>query len=803
MIRYIPLLICTLLLAESTVEQNAKDYRNVKNQSKAVVKSTVKESVGGEDTKKWTPRDWQKNSGVNSNSVIGNNQMRMQGMTGGANIGSNPNLMTTEGIQKDTNFKDDASLNAFTGDTINNIISSSTSHNATANLFKKDITCYITRDIPIRHKCSFTGLIYGDGINQDGLKAKNQCESECYEQFEASEIISEGSIPNISLETMTISTPTEEEFITYKETDAYKNAATDKEREELEHTFLYRDNEKELELNSIYSLTSLSFTTQINDDKFVYMTASYIDKKTNMIYPIINNIKINKNQEYKFNVGNVAKSIKIKIWSESTDVSFAMKNISLNYDGGSYICSHLQDISRYFGGDYAYVCPSGRVKELNKGYKNYRICEDYGTVGDNYDGTFSTQKEANTICKKNYECTVDIKVLNTDILKTFREGCIEGQENCEEDTCKQLRLNGNMIVEENVFDAGTKPIQTIVNGNQIPGVQRPRILLQDDVAFSKRTAEELKDEAYQNMLSAKTFKSTNVTIGENTKSSSAYNIGISQNGSYANNARRALIWLYKPASNEVDNGNKKFYSIFDVIVEKKIKNENGKTEKIKDRIFYLKIDDYHLKPFARYKNWAKNVALINEDGNGEFENSKLETSALKYASFNTSTNTWYTHSKTMQAEYFKNEEITLEEKPFLRIGIISNMMTMLNDFKGIVRSITKEGPIEKYNYIGDYTASGEHVLKVTNYCFIKDSTETLTYKDIVELIENKEIKPIYDSLEYGKMQKDVEDDTGSIGGDIQLYMYGKDTSKTGFTRIFPKKEDVGKAGFIYLFAVEE
>ena len=69
------------------------------------------------------------------------------------------------------------------------------------------------------------------------------------------------------------------------------------------------------------------------------------------------------------------------------------------------------------------------------------------------------------------------------------------------------------------------------------------------------------------------------------------------------------------------------------------------------------------------------------------------------------------------------------------------------------------------------------------------------------MIDNNEIKPIYDSLSFDKYAKDIQSDSNNTN--TQIYLYGKKESKTGFVRIFPKKEDIGKNGFIFIFAVEE
>lgn len=783
------------------VERKAQENRKIDTQQGTVI-STVKEPVGGEDTKQWTSKDWQNNSQTDS-SLIGNTSMRTQSMPGMSfGVGGNPNNMTTKGLQEESSLADEPSIHAWTEDTMNNIISSSTSHSSLQAISSDTVKCYISRDIPIRYKCSHTGLLYGDSINGDGFVAKNQCESECYEQYEASEIIEEGSFENVSVSDINLATATQEELDEFLESDAYINETDEAVKKQLKKEFLYKEFETEITLNSIYVLNTITFKNVIQGSH-IYMDIFYINKYDTEL-PLVSAYKLQGEGQIEYPVNQIVKKIKFKVYGGEVDTTALIENISLNYNGGAYICSHLQDLSTRNAGDFAYICPSGKIKTLQKGYKTYKICEDYGTVGDNLDGTFSTAQEANSICKKNYSCKIDVTLMTTTALQNFREGCIQGQSNCEADTCKNLRLTNAMIVDENVFDAGTQPIKTIVSGTQVKGAKRPRILLREDLTFQQRTAQELKDEAYKNMLDGKTFALSEVTVGEDTQESSAYNIGISNSGTYAGSAKRALFWLLKPRAFDVDSGIKKFYSVFDVVVERKVANAEGGSDKIKDRIFYIKTGASDvLKPFARIKDWARNVITEDADGNINYENYILETNSLKFEFFDNTQQKWITHSSSLTAEYFERDEITLTDKPYLRKRIISDIGNLIYFFTGTVKRITKDGPFETKHYTGSFDGTGEVVVKVTNYNFLRDDSQSLTYAQIVEMIENKEIEPIYDSLEYGAMAQDVRDDTGKIAQDIQLYLYGHDNKKTGYARIFPKKEDVGKTGFIYLFAVEE
>jgi len=134
--------------------------------------------------------------------------------------------------------------------------------------------------------------------------------------------------------------------------------------------------------------------------------------------------------------------------------------------------------------------------------------------------------------------------------------------------------------------------------------------------------------------------------------------------------------------------------------------------------------------------------------------------------------------------------------------LVSELNNIVYLFPGVVKSITKNGPIETKIFTGKFDGTGETVSKVTSYVYYTND-ETILYHDFVSKIDNEEIQPIYDSIAFNTYKKDVTNDSGVEGGDIQMFLYGKKEEKTGFVRVLPKKADVGKHGFLFIFAVEE
>jgi hypothetical protein len=801
-------------------EVMAETNRSLKNQNQVEVETTIKIPSASEEsstfdsetetrTPNWTMKNWQKHmqdNGLGTHS-IGATQLNTRKMAGSELTNTaNPNMMRYDSIQNNQEYSDIDSLNSFNDDLVNSMVSKTTSHDVTKDIFETTIKCYITRDLPITYKCGYTGLRYGDNINNDGFVAKNECEDECYEQYDSLEVIKEGDISNITMQDIALTTPTSQELAdNITNQDFYINNTDESQKALIKQNYLKRVVSRDINISSIYNLTRITFNVELDVGKYVYATLRYVNQKDEDI-AVFYNYKITSSDSFNFPINQVVKHVSLEVVADVEDVNLEIKDITLNYEGGSYICPHLQDISNKEPGQFAYLCPSGNtVNIVANGYQNYTLCRDYGTVGDNGDGTFSRYEMANNVCQEKHECKIDLNYINTTLLYGFREGCIQGQSGCSDadETCKELRIEKNSILNERVFDANSKIRETIVNEAQVAGVQRPRVLLNEDVSFQERTAEELKDEAYENMLQNKTYRKSKYRLNENTHFSESFAIGMS-GGNYQGTSIRSLYWQFKPKAYDIEK-DKKYYAIFDVLVRRKVINQMGKYDTIKDRIIYLKTDENndYMKPIAKISNWGSDEEYLDDEGNVKIRHAENPQAYWEYKSFNTSTNQWFSHPLSQTAEYFKHDTLTLDNKPYERIKVINNLTNAVYIFPGIIRSRVTNGAYQTDIYTGNFDGNAEVVQKIVNYNLMLPGNEVLTYQNIVNMIENKEIEPTYDSIRYGTMKKNLLDDTEQAGDDIQLYMYGDINKKTAYLRAFPRKEDVGKYGFLYIFAVDE
>lgn len=742
-----------------------------KDLTKAKVIKTYKDATGNEKIKNWNNKDWEANMRRNGNMDTGSiakSQSFFKSIKGSDNAFSgNPNEMNTQKLQEDDSLKDVKSVNAFDKKLENSIIAANNKRTTAKLKIQETIKCYITRDIPIKYRCEKTGLVYGGAINSDGKSAKVSCDSECYEQYSCIDV-----------------NPTALE--TYK---SIKDIELTKES-------LFEEINETADINK--TVKDITFTvSNDSDSKYIYLDVSYFDKEY-IERKVYSKFFIKEKKEMKVLVGTHANAVKIKLYSKKKEDTAVITDIKINYKkDNKYVCPVLQDISTKNPADFAYVCPSGKIETFNVGSTSYTICADYGVIGENNDGTFNNLSSCKSVCKKNFECQLDKTSISSTTIQNFREGCIEGQTNCEKDTCKKLRISGNMILNENVFDAGFNMTKTIVNGTVTNAEKRPKMLLRDDIDFQIRNQEEWKDEAYSNMINEGTYKSTKMKLNEDTEVSQGFNIGIKENtidSSTQGYYKRGLMWVLKPKSSDVENGTFRFYAILSVVTQKYEYNPDGTKFINKDKILYVKTsEDDIFKPFAIKRNFARNTVKNSVP----MESSNI-TSKWSYEYFNTSLNKWFPTNSLNTLEHFKSSEIIMDN-PYLRLQIINSMNNVMYAFPGILRSIKKSGPYETKIYDGKFDGSGQSIGRMGLYVYYTKD-EVLTYKDVIERIENDELKMIYNNAGSNGYNQRVVSDTQEKESSIEIYAYGNTDKKTAFARIIPAKKDVGKKGFIFVFA---
>lgn len=720
--------------------------------------------------------DWEnlsKSQGVDE-SLVGSTQDYARKAYGKQAINVDLSKITNNYLQSAQEYNNSAvknSLTAYTSELQSTIMGQATSGNIGAAGTNKEIKCYITRDIPFRYKCSLTGLTYGGGMNESGAKAKTLCTSECYETKTCLNVSPTTTAP------ITLNIPNITSALDGNTTIGTSTVATDNTRK----------------------IKNIAFTTESdNINEPFYLTISYKDAK-DVERKLVSDLRIGAlSEERLFSINDIAKSLSFKMYTKSgVSANAKITNIIVTYiSSEKWICPTLQDISKQNPKDFAKLCPSGKIYTFTKG-SVYKICADGTTIGENADGTFATETSCLSSCKSAGTCSADTSTFNTEILKNFREGCIQGQGNCIDANCVLARKTGANVMNEVFFDAGQKPVITVQNSVQVKDVKRPRVSVVDDENYLKLQAEEWKDEAYANMLKEKTFNLASVKIGENTVTKSAFGIGSNSGGTYgvSGTSVRSLKWNFKPAAYDVSSGqNFYLYSVMVADIGHQETNLYGKPRTQRDRIWYIKTssaDQY--KPFRREIDIGESGIDNNATGGVSFY--KYNYVTVDYQTFSGSN--WFSISGSTNAEYFETASFNPDLKPFWTKDVVVNLGNVIENLPGLMRQRTKD-IFKQPIYDGKFDGSGDGLLDLRIIPFY--SKTVLSYQQIVDAISNKTYMPIYQStaqyLYPTKVESDAQND---INSNIHIYQYGPSDKQTAYMRAFPRSQDVGKKGFVYVF----
>ena len=762
------------------IENKQNNFRNDHSKTPAVVNKTYKDATNSPNTRNWNNKDWQsqmEKNGVFDTGLIGNTQNNTSSKGSEIIYNMNPNELSTQGLRENEALKDNKSLQGYSQDVEKSVLDGNNKRaNNKINLVQTT-KCYIAREMPIRFKCSKTGLIYGAGIDTGGADAQKLCEGECYEQFSCVNVSPPTNGP-ITIAIADTSLPSNKQSISLEKS-----------------------------ITNGLKIDMITFDSNIMKEK-VFMDLIIIDDKNEE--KIINRKVLLKTKSNSFKVNQYGKSVKILVYGDNVGAEAKLSNILItSKKDNKFICPTNQDISAKLPGDFAYLCPSGKIKTFTTGTGTYKICEDYGIIGDNNDGTFSSESACNNSCRASHACVIDNTALSSNSLQNFREGCIEGQSDCTLETCKNLRLAKGQVLNENVFHGNFEAVPTVVNGALVKGAERPKVLLSEDLDFAERSKEEWKDGAYNNMINRGSYRFSAVKINEDTKESNAYNLGVKTNsvdGTDNGNAVKSLYWVFKPRAFDVNDKAYKFYAVLEILVDNLRIDQYGKQYREKDKILYVKTSEGdYFKPIAIKRSYAKKTS-------NQLEDAEVLTSNWEYQYFNTSSNNWFGHSSASILENFKSSKIILDG-PFLRIPIITNYNGLMYQLPGLVRRIVKSGPNQASYYTGTFDGSGQAITGMKLYVDYSLGN-SLTYEDVVSKIDNGEWIPVYNNTTTTGSPNAVISDTQVTSDsvkyhntssrnskeDIEIFLYGTDNNKTAYTRIKPKTEDVGKKGFIYIFA---
>ncbi|WP_457748586.1 hypothetical protein [Sulfurimonas sp.] len=748
-----------------------------------VVKDNLPQETNSSDMENWNSQDW--NSyfvGKGADDSVAGNAKLMMGNTNESKVAysQNPNLLTTDSVKADPNLKDSEDIKGWDSHDQADVLANSLNNTYVSVLDISDkIECYITRDISFQYKCESTGLIYGGEMQKSGRDARLKCDQDCYEQKPCVNVNAEAALSSATVSNLTC------DFSVSNSCETSAALDTDKII-------------KDLTLNFEDTLVDNNSTNKSKE----YLITILLTHKNGTVTSVIKNFRRSfTTDESTMNIGDTASKIDIKVakFEENNNTIANLSNIKVNYKkNDKYICRYLQNMNDIDGKSFANNCASGNIQTFEYQGEEYKICNDGMLGADNSDGTFSNEQSCLSVCKIPQSCVPSYNVFTTNALKTFREGCIEGQAGCSNtnEDCKVARLKGDTVIDEAVFDATANKTTTIQSGIQIKGVIRPRIDPGADLDFERRNQEEWKDEAFKDMASNNKYSSVISAIGENTQEQNAYSIHFLSGATYgvSGGSIRTLYWKLKPPAFDVNNDATYYlYSILVADIGYHDYSANGTLEQKKKQIWYIKTsaDD----TFKAIKI-GENLGYDGLDENNNTQVNTIASSALENKTF--TSNAWYPYSTSSYAEYFTTQKFENNDLPYWRFPIVSNLGNLVYKLQGMVRSVTRiSGGYDQKYYSGNFDGTGDGLLTFSVYTYY--SPNRLSYDNLFSKIDDKEMKKIYKQGEEYLYTQKTEGDADGNNTVVQIFQYGTSDKTSLYTIIHPKKEDIGKKGFIFVF----
>ena len=777
-------LLAVFALASQVVAETAGEHQNPL--PAPTLTRTYKPAVGGSNEMNWTTKDWENKveSYRTPSGRIGNLQNTLsRGDLGAAATMTDASKLTRDEVKKDAVFGQIDSNTAFDDAMRSSVVAKSVNNN-TLSVRERDkkIRCYITRDIPFRYKCPHTGNVYGGGMREGGAAAKRMCETNCFEQF---------SCVNVGSGTAAINAQQTFRFDIDSAGQVTKSGGAMNLDSRYVAGFLELD----------YTFVAPNGTTPASNvlhDTHVLVTVS-ATRKDGSVYRVVDKMRVDGfSTTSKLYVGQPLRVVDVTVEAGEGNLFEGEVDVTVKAAlpaNEQWICPQLQDIKGVNPGDYAHLCPSGQVTTVSAGAQSFKICVDGNNFGDNANGTFSSLAKCKSVCRDTFECVPDSSIASTTALEAFREGCIDGQVDCADNDCRNARLAGAKIIDEIVFDASSSYRKTIENGTQIAGSERPRVLLRSDIAFQERSRQEWKDKAYMAMIKNGTYNISRYTFDQDTKMEAAYGVGLSGGVDIgdAGSATRTLYLKLKPNAFSVNTENPIYlYALILADIDYLSYNPEGELILKRDLIWYFKTSEGDT--FEAKRRTYDYAVVTGEGPNGT--SIALNTYASpKDVAFTGSG--WASISTLQQAPYFKAADFSTA-KVFWMIPIIEAMGDIVETFPGIAHTRSSYDGGAGRIYTGPRDDKAESIAKIRVYAYA--SPVRLTLKEFYDRFDAGEVPMIYESNNPNATSKELVGDGALKENIVNIFMYGEANKKSAFARIRPRKEDLGKKAFIFVFA---
>lgn len=804
------LLLMFLLFSVAVYAKNTSREYNLTNNSgtNPEVNYNIPTAVSDTNVSRWNNTNWAnkmtKNNGYgsvgNTMSLMNSSPFLKKGLT------SKPSDLTLKSLNQDKNAS--PAVKGFSQSFRNSLMGKTSSNtffhsNQKAGVLK----CFIARDLPFRYKCEETGLVYGGGTiarttngavtnmgAMSGKEALDICKTHCKRQLSCVEVNATNMAP-ILITNKKFNFKSNSPLVIH-----FTNPHTNIQSEKIT-----------LDINASKTISSKTF-----------IDVSYINKN-GIVLPILTNLRMNMvDGNNSFPINDYIKSITIKLYSDDNNITIKgnFLNTKLYYQSNNkYLCPALQEVSPNGGDTFAEQCPHGTINNID----GFHICSNGIIKGDNPDGSFSNLNSCKSECNIAKKCVIEMGSFDANIFNQIREGQLgtvsaDGKYTSAGNDimkgaalCTNARNSNAKVIDESVFDAQSVPYNTVVNGALVPNVVRPRVMPGgSNLSYEKQKREEWKDGAYKWMLSNGRYSSDTSGIGGDTNSSFAYNISLSAGadyGSLSSTSKREFTWKLKPNALSYNNNILyRLYAVVKVDVEKYEDTMNGRNI-VRDQIWYIKTSQADtFVPFMRAKNYAS--AKPVNIGTGEiYPKLVLNNSAVyNFETFDTASLNWEplasgTSAPSFQSSKFIADDFWYEFKIFNSIGNI------IYELPGLIKSSVSTNGHKTDTYTGKFDGTGDGVAGYQIYTFFSQSN--LTYQDLknkIDQIDNSGLHQInnygakiYQSTAGNLFDRFIKPDNIDTNNNIEIYKYGPANKFSLKVRIKPRKEDIGKNAFIFIF----
>lgn len=729
------------------------------------------------------------------------------------------------------------------------VINMQTVDNLQARLFATaakptTIKCYVKRTMIPKFYCPVTGKSYGarvGGRAEDNIDAvKRQCETFCKsESFGCRNVPTGGKLftpANIDL----IFDPNMTSGMTTKSMAFDFNI--NQKVKWVKYSYLIEWSELALEKNITDLRPIIEFTTSayrleqeqsptaemtLVSDRYPYQTSEMYGelamhsfdqaaKGMLMFYPP----KLIKTGAF---AGYELKDIVKKITIHGVDIQYM--------DNRYFFCGLTQVVT-----DATTQCNDGVVYDVNSSDGFFRICKSNHTARgpEPKYGAYYTDNECNDACHEESKCVETyedyLTVTGTNQYK-ITIGCDSDPLNsaCTDTLCRQYFKDRTMPVEESVYDRDGGIRRTVATGVQSPGMIRPKIDIEAELAATNSLSPESayksifdqakKDGSYQAMIEKGTFNYSKNTVGDGEPAENAVRI-VKPQATAANysvavtNKDLEIWWRLKPASKDIGSQIKHLYvvaKIEHVFVPvsgtfttaqsptgQASGTSNQSANMYKDILYAYVGQANMLKPFYLQEYAQVQNASLSDSLWSDNQSNRKDW----YVAYASSSDTLVAASKDETGMIFKDKALS---------GVVNyEEYKVINDPKGSFstsKSLLQSQEVVNISYppikhYGVYNSSTTGTL--ANFTFYGIySSSTLTNAEIIKMLENGEKYQFYNALSADKNKQEIVGDGIMQSKNVKMFIKGGTSNMTVSAELTPSIEEEDKSATLFMFMFEK